>query len=718
MRCAGRQFALWSLIWSSMACSVEQTKASVLPLQSGTACQGTTPQSLDQVFTQYFSANAPTGCATTACHGAGAGGLTFTTASDFYAATVGILSQNDPGMLLVKPGDPDHSYLYKKLLDGAFDRMPQGGPYLDATGLSEIAGWICAGAPAPTAGTGGGSTDAGIGFDLSSVTPASVTAGSGAATLALNGSGFVAASVAQLDGASLPTTYVSATSLTATVDASVTGVGGTHAITVANPGSTSSSKSFTVANPLPTLSAISPASVVTNGASFTLTLSGTGFNTSSSVNFNGSAVPTTFVDAATLKAQIPTLTVAQSYPVAVVNPAPGGGTSASLSLVAVDSTGPTITGLSPNPAAASSPFALTVTGSGYVCTGTVSVVLLNGSSLAPASCTSTQLQVSVPATAAGTYPVQVKNASATSSSMDLSVVPPNPAPTLSSLSPASAATGQAGFTLTAAGSNFVSGAALYFNGSARATTFVSATQVTAAILSSDLAAAGSYPVTVVNPSPGGGGSNSVNFDVAQSNPVPAISGLSPCGTVAGQGGFTLAIAGSGFVSSSTVTFNGTPVTVLSSASTAISASIPASLVASAPVNDAAPVVVTNPAPGGGASAPANFGVASVAATLSANVQPIFTASCATAGCHSSGNPNVPMSLAAGQSYGNTVGVPCSECPPRLRVLACGPLTSQSYLVAKLEGTDICSGTRMPAAAPLSSKDVQTIVDWIAQGAPQ
>src|SRR5229473_2052596 len=142
MRCAGRQFALWSLIWSSMACSVEQTKASVLPLQSGTACQGTTPQSLDQVFTQY-------------------------------------LSQNDPGMLLVKPGDPDHSYLYKKLLDGAFDRMPQGGPYLDATALSEIAGWICAGAPAPTAGTGGGSTDAGIGFDLSSVTPASVAAGSG-----------------------------------------------------------------------------------------------------------------------------------------------------------------------------------------------------------------------------------------------------------------------------------------------------------------------------------------------------------------------------------------------------------------------------------------------------------------------------------------------------------------------------------------------------------
>ena len=96
MRCVAGRFALWSLIWSSISCSVEPRTASVLPLPSGTACQGTTPQSLDQVFTQYFSANAPTGCATTACHGAGAGGLTFTTASDFYAATVGIPATGRP----------------------------------------------------------------------------------------------------------------------------------------------------------------------------------------------------------------------------------------------------------------------------------------------------------------------------------------------------------------------------------------------------------------------------------------------------------------------------------------------------------------------------------------------------------------------------------------------------------------------------------------------
>src|SRR5262249_13776149 len=73
-----------------------------------------------------------------------------------------------------------------------------------------------------------------------------------------------------------------------------------------------------------------------------------------------------------------------------------------------------------------------------------------------------------------------------------------PGPTLSSLVPNSATVGAPGFTLTVNGSNFLSGAAVQWNGAARTTTFVNSTQLTAAILTADLGTAGTVPVTVVN----------------------------------------------------------------------------------------------------------------------------------------------------------------------------------------------------------------------------
>ena len=89
----------------------------------------------------------------------------------------------------------------------------------------------------------------------------------------------------------------------------------------------------------------------------------------------------------------------------------------------------------------------------------------------------------------------------------------NPVPTLTSLTPSSAAAGGAGFTLTVNGTNFVSGAVVQWNGTARTTTFVSATRLTATITAADIATAGTIPVTVVNPAPGGGTSNALSFTI-------------------------------------------------------------------------------------------------------------------------------------------------------------------------------------------------------------
>ncbi len=97
------------------------------------------------------------------------------------------------------------------------------------------------------------------------------------------------------------------------------------------------------------------------------------------------------------------------------------------------------------------------------------------------------------------------------------VDPMNPTPVLSSISPASRVSGGTAFTLTANGTSFVPSSVVQFGGSARPTTFVNSTQLLASIPASDLVAAGNYPITVLTPVPGGGLSNSLNFQVQRTS---------------------------------------------------------------------------------------------------------------------------------------------------------------------------------------------------------
>jgi hypothetical protein len=72
-------------------------------------------------------------------------------------------------------------------------------------------------------------------------------------------------------------------------------------------------------------------------------------------------------------------------------------------------------------------------------------------------------------------------------------------PGVSGLSPAVAALSGPAFTLTVTGTNFVSGATVQWNGAALVTTFVSATQLMAAVPAALIGSAGTANVTVVNP---------------------------------------------------------------------------------------------------------------------------------------------------------------------------------------------------------------------------
>jgi hypothetical protein len=81
----------------------------------------------------------------------------------------------------------------------------------------------------------------------------------------------------------------------------------------------------------------------------------------------------------------------------------------------------------------------------------------------------------------------------------------------------------------------MSGSVVQWNGSSRTTTFVSASQLTATTTANDIAASGSTPVTVNNPSPGGGTSNSMAITIG--NAAPTVSGLVPATVTAAGSNF-------------------------------------------------------------------------------------------------------------------------------------------------------------------------------------
>lgn len=363
---------------------------------------------------------------------------------------------------------------------------------------------------------------------LAGLNPATATAGAGALTLTITGSNFVNSSTVRWNGADRPTTFVSATQLTANIPASDLATAGMAQVTVFTPapgGGMSGAQTFTINNPVPTTTALNPTSAIAGGASLTLTVTGTNFVNGSVVRWNGSDRPTTFVSATQLTAALTAsdLATAGTASVTVFNPAPGGGTSNAQSFT------------------------------------------IN-----------------------------------------------NPVPTLTALNPNTANAGSQSLTLTVNGTNFVSGARVRWNGNERPTTFVNSTQLTASLTAADLAAAGTAQVTVLNPAPGGGASGALAFTI--NNLAPSVLNLTPNVAIAGSGAFTLTVNGSNFVSDSVVRWNGNnrPTTFVST--TRLTAAIPAADIAAA---GTARVTVFNPAPGGGASTEATLTIANPVATVNA-----------------------------------------------------------------------------------------------------
>lgn len=82
-------------------------------------------------------------------------------------------------------------------------------------------------------------------------------------------------------------------------------------------------------NPVPFLNPIVPATAPPGGSSLSLTVTGTGFVSGSTVTWNGGSLSTTFVSSAKLTAMVPSSLLASdtTATIAVVSPGPGGGVS-------------------------------------------------------------------------------------------------------------------------------------------------------------------------------------------------------------------------------------------------------------------------------------------------------------------------------------------------------------------------------------------------------
>jgi hypothetical protein len=170
---------------------------------------------------------------------------------------------------------------------------------------------------------------------LQAIAPTTGVVGGAEFVLTATGSGFQQNSNVLWNGTALPTTYVSQTTLTATVATTLLTAAGTAEVSVTTPqpgGGVTASLPFALENPVPAVSGTSPTSAVWRSGEFVLTVSGSGFVNTSEILWNGIARTTNFQSFGELTTTITAGEILTVGPreVAVRNPAPGGGASAAV----------------------------------------------------------------------------------------------------------------------------------------------------------------------------------------------------------------------------------------------------------------------------------------------------------------------------------------------------------------------------------------------------
>ena len=405
----------------------------------------------------------------------------------------------------------------------------------------------------------------------------------------------------------------SATQLTANITIGAAAVLGARDVIVTNPppggGSATFTSGFTVNNPTPTLTSVTP-NLAGREQTLDLVLAGTGFLggvTTASFGANITVNSTTVNSATQITANVTIAANAALGPrdVSVTNPAPGGGTATLVNSLTINNPTPTLTSVNPASVSQGQTLNVVFTGTGFL-NGATTVdfganVTINTTTINSATQLTANLTIGA-AAALGARNVSVTNPAPGGGTATLT----NgfniglSAPTLTSIAPTSGER-LATFDVIFTGTNFVNGATTVDFGAdvaINSVTVNSATSLTANITIASSAALGSRNVSVTNPAPGGGTATLTNgFTVL--NPSPTLTSLAP---TSGDRGATLDVilSGANFVSGSTVNF-GNNITVNSAtinSATQITANISIATIAATGSRD---VIVTNSAPGGGSA---------------------------------------------------------------------------------------------------------------------
>jgi outer membrane protein assembly factor BamB len=386
-------------------------------------------------------------------------------------------------------------------------------------------------------------------------------------------------------------------------------------------GNNGSGSSTSTAPPTPiTLSSVAPNAAVAGSGSVVITATGSGYSTTSNIEWNGVALSTNFVSVTSLTATVPAsdLTVPGTASLSVVDSANGGMGSAVTNFTVTEQTAPAITTLAPNAAVfGGQGFQLTVAGTGFAPSAQV---LWDGSALPTTFDSATQLtaQVSTSLIAnlenASVTVVNDSDAGGTSNVSTFPVMTPPPQPTVTSILPASAHQNGSNVTFTLTGTNFTPTTVVYVNSAYQQPTYISATQMS---FTMGTVPYNTQPLEVqVAAVFGAVLSNPVSVTLVP--PVPVIFSLSPSTLIAQGPAVSVAVQAQNATSTAIVYFNGSARPTSMDLQGNLIVQLSASDVANAG-SDA--ITVVDPASGNTPSNPANLTVSPLPALMLSKLAP-------------------------------------------------------------------------------------------------
>jgi hypothetical protein len=169
-------------------------------------------------------------------------------------------------------------------------------------------------------------------------------------------------------------------------------------------------------------------------------------------------------------------------------------------------------------------------------------------------------------------------------------------PSISLLDPDAVERFSSDFLLTVTGTGFTDASVIRVDGVPLTTAFNSGTELEATVSSDVALLAATHDVRVFTPTPGGGLSNELTFDVE--NPIAVLTLLDPDSVAVNEPDTDITITGTDFVPDSVAELDGVPTVTVYVSDTELTATVPTSMILSADVRD---VTVVHTGPGGGTS---------------------------------------------------------------------------------------------------------------------